>query len=86
MPHLKAEVEELKHTVAMLPSIHQAEVKELCTAHQVEVEQLRDLHSTKLDQKDSFCEAEKVCVLMELQASYKTKLLGLYDEQYKQDY
>ena len=36
--------------------------------------------------KDTFCEAEKVSVLAELQASYMTKLPSLYDEQFELGY
>ena len=80
VPQLQAEVEELKHTIVMLRSVHHAEVEGLCIAHQVEIELLHNLHSKELERKDFFCEVEKVRVLAEIQASYTTKLPWLYDD------
>ena len=51
---LKAEVEELKHTIAKLHSLYQAEVEGICAAHQTEVERLRGLHSAEIECKDTF--------------------------------
>ena len=79
-------MEDLKHSVALQLSVHQAEVEGLLAAHQLEVKRLCRAHLTELELKDSFCEAKKVHVLAELQASYTSKLLGLYDEQYELGY
>ena len=86
MPKLEVEVNELKKTISRLRNVHQAEAEGLRTAHQVEVERLSDLHLAEIERKDFFCEAEKVCMLSELQASYNTKLPGLYEEQYELGY
>ena len=79
IPQLKVEVDELKQTILKLHSVHLAEVEGLCTAHQAEVKILRDLHSVEIKHKDSFYEAKKVRVVLELQTLYNTKLLGLYE-------
>ena len=86
VPKLEVEVNELKQTISRLRNVHQAEAEGLRTAHQVEVERLSDLHLAEIERKDFFCESEKVCMLSELQASYNTKLLGLYEEQYELGY
>ena len=77
---LEAKVDELKQTMAKLRRVHQAGFR---AAHDAEVERLRGLHSTEIERKDAFCEAEKVLVLSEVQASCISKLPGLYDEQYE---
>ena len=80
MPKIEAEVEELKQTIAKLCSFHKAEVEGLRPSHQTEAERLRGLYSMKIERKDTFFKAEKVRVLVQMQTSYTTKLLGLYDE------
>ena len=69
-----------------LHSVHHAEVEGLHTAQQAEVERLCSLHLVEIEHNDSLYEAEKVRVLSKLQASYNTKLLGLYEEQYELGY
>ena len=76
----------MKHFIELQQNVHQAEVERLCVAHQLEVKQLCSTHLVELELKDPFCEVEKVCMLAELRASYTSKLLGLYDEQYKLSY
>ena len=86
MPKLEAKVEEPKQTIAKLCSVRKAEVKGLCAAYQAKVERLCGIHSAVIKSKDTFWEAEKVCVLEKLQAWYMAKLPSLYDEQFKLDY
>ena len=66
--------------------VHETKVERLQSSHQAEVERLCGLHSTKIERKDAFCETEKVWMQFELQASYISKLPGLYDEQYELGY
>ena len=80
MPQLKAKVENLNHSVTLQRRVHRVKVKGFRVAHQLKVERLRSAHLMELELKDSFCEAEKVYVLIEVQASFTSKLPGLYDE------
>ena len=93
VPQLKKEVTEAMRKLAklakernvlanqakMVPKL-EAEVEGLCAAHKLKVEKLCSSYSTELELKDSFCETEKIRLLTELQANYKSKLTGLYDE------
>ena len=70
---LKANVIKLKNTISNLRN-----------THQTEIERLYDIHLAEIEGKEAFCEAEKVQVLLELQASYNAKLLGVYQAQFEQ--
>ena len=48
VPQLEAKVEDIKHSVVLQHSVHQAEVEGLRVAHQLEVKRLRSAHSAKL--------------------------------------
>ena len=54
--------------------------------YRTEIQLLRQEHTVQLEAKDAFCGVEKVCMLVELQADYQSKLLALCDEQYDLDY
>ena len=73
-------------TISELRIAHQAKIEGLHRNHQAEVERLYGLHLMEIERKGSFCKAENVRVLLELQASYNKKLPGLYQEQYKLGY
>ena len=51
MPQLKAEVEDLKHSIALQCSVHQVKVEGLRVAHKLEVEQQRNAHLGELELK-----------------------------------
>ena len=62
---------DLKHANRVQLSIHQADMESL----RAEIQRLWQEHAAQLEVKDAFCDAEKVCVLAELQANYQSKLL-----------
>ena len=94
VPRLEKEVEEARRKLVELlkecnalttqaKKVTQLEVNSValqCNVHQVEVERQHNAYSAELELKDSFYEVEKVHMLVKLQASYNSKLLGLYDE------